>query len=270
MKQFLYLDTDIVSSIIAQAQQGLILQSTSEMAVEKGRKRKKDYGFQAKASGEGNLLKFLHAEAAFAADTHTEQSQSVNSTKREIVEKTLHDAAFDIAYEYIKPSEASEKDSDFGDYIKLKRVFTFVDFAFFQDMFAKGGVIDIVNRINSQNGKQNNKQNGKQFADSEMVIKLLNGLVPYSRMLISFDGFLVPLDDKYFRINPANLGFKYGGEITCVGLITNIIGESADPCDDKDVFANIQFSVNEILRSVLPTSSSDLCVVHPIAVYYES
>lgn len=141
---------------------------------------------------------------------------------------------------------------------------------FFQDMFAKGGVIDIVNRINSQNGKQNNKQNGKQFADSEMVIKLLNGLVPYSRMLISFDGFLVPLDDKYFRINPANLGFKYGGEITCVGLITNIIGESADPCDDKDVFANIQFSVNEILRSVLPTSSSDLCVVHPIAVYYES
>lgn len=73
---------------------------------------------------------------------------------------------------------------------------------------------------------------------------------------------------KYFRIDPSNLGFKYGGEMTCVGMVTNIIGSSTDPCDDNNMFATIQFSVNEALRSILPTKEEDLYVIHPIAVYY--
>ena len=87
-------------------------------------------------------------------------------------------------------------------------------------------------------------------------------------MLISYDGYLIPLDDKYFRIDPVNLGFKYGGEITCVGLITNIIGEDTNPNDEKNIFATLQFTVNEALRTVLPTKENNLIVVHPIAVYY--
>ena len=87
-------------------------------------------------------------------------------------------------------------------------------------------------------------------------------------MLISFDGFLIPMDEKYFRIDPSNLGFKYGGEMTCVGLITNIIGEDTEPCDKKDMFASLQFSINELLRIMLPTKEKNLCVIHPIAVYY--
>lgn len=88
-------------------------------------------------------------------------------------------------------------------------------------------------------------------------------------MLISSDGYLIPLDDKYFRINPSNLGFKYGGEITCVGMITNIIGTDTNPCDDKNIFATLQFTVNEALRAILPTKEENLCVIHPIAVFYE-
>ena len=87
-------------------------------------------------------------------------------------------------------------------------------------------------------------------------------------MMISSDGYLVPLDDKYFRINPENLGFKYGGEITCVGIITNIIGADTDPCDNKNIFATLQFTVNEALRAILPTNKDNLCVIHPIAVFY--
>lgn len=33
-------------------------------------------------------------------------------------------------------------------------------------------------------------------------------------------------------------------------------------------FATLQFSVNEVLRQLLPTKERNLCVIHPIAVYY--
>lgn len=96
----------------------------------------------------------------------------------------------------------------------------------------------------------------------------MRGLIPYNRMLISSDGYLVPLNTKYFRVDPLDLGFKYGGEITCVGMITNIIGEDTNPNDDNNIFATVQFTANEVLRSILPTNENNLCVIHPIAIYY--
>ena len=300
MKQFLYLDTDIVASIIAQAEKGLITQMMSEHGSEEGKEQQKSTAAHASASASGGFWKFLQAEAALGADAQIGSSKNVQSSSKEIVEKTLHDATFDVAYSYIHPhksnvGEGSDDEDDAGDYIELKRVFTFADFSYFEGLFAKDGVIDLIKKMEAQKieGEMETakggfsreqwrrvsseikrqlgetiKQNNKQYDDVATIIKLINSLVPYSRMLISSDGYLIPLDDKYFRIDPSNLGFKYGGEITCVGLITNIIGESTDPCDNKDVFATVQFSVNEILRSILPTKDKDLCVVHPIAVYY--
>ena len=298
MKQFLYLDTDIVASIIAQSEKGLITQMMSEQGSEEGREQQRSAAAHANAAASGGFWKFLQAEASLSADAQLGSSKSVQSSSKEIVEKTLHDAAFDVAYGYINPHKSNVgegTDDGAGNYIELRRVFTFVDFSYFEGLFAKDGVIDLIKKIEAQKIEdemetakegftreqwrrvsseikkqlgETIKQNNKQYDDVAIIIRLINSLVPYSRMLISSDGYLIPLDDKYFRIDPSNLGFKYGGEITCVGLITNIIGQGTDPCDNKDVFATVQFSVNEILRSILPTKDKDLCVVHPIAVYY--
>ena len=110
--------------------------------------------------------------------------------------------------------------------------------------------------------------NNKQYDDIAVIIKAMRGLIPYNRMLISSDGYLVPLNTKYFRVDPLDLGFKYGGEITCVGMISNIIGEDTNPNDENNIFATVQFTANEVLRELLPTSENNLCVIHPIAIYY--
>ena len=102
------------------------------------------------------------------------------------------------------------------------------------------------------------------------IIKVFRKLVPYSRMLLSHDGFLMPLDDNYFRIDPCNLGFKYGGQMKCVGYITNLIGEDSNPNDETNIFASLQYSVNECLRGMLPTDQKNIYVVHPIALYYDT
>lgn len=210
----------------------------------------------------------------------------------------LHDAAFDIAYTYIKPQKfpyGKSNSDDYGDYVELTRVFDFVDMDYLESLFSENGLVDFLkkndkkkieedackatggmNREQSRaNGKMINSEvkkfiadNEKQYDDIHDIIAAFRQLIPYTRMMISHDGYLIPMDDQYFRINPQNLGFKYGGEITCVGMITNIIGADISPDDPQNIFAKLQFTVNEALRSILPTDERNLCVIHPIAVFY--
>ena len=187
-----------------------------------------------------------------------------------------------------------DKDEE-GNYLEIKRIFDYVDFDYLEGLFQKDGVIDLIKKSTAEKLEESADQltssldreqlrkagnriknelkktismNNKQYDDAASMIHAFRSLMPYSRMLISRDGYLIPLDDKYFRIDPSNLGFKYGGEMTCVGMVTNIIGESTDPGDSNNIFATLQFTVNEALRKILPSTESDLCVIHPIAVYY--
>lgn len=47
-----------------------------------------------------------------------------------------------------------------------------------------------------------------------------------------------------------------------------IIGADTNPNDPKNMFATLQFTVNEALRKILPTNKENLCVIHPIGVFY--
>ena len=54
---------------------------------------------------------------------------------------------------------------------------------------------------------------------------------------------LILLTTKYFGVDPIDLGLKYGGEITCVGMITSIIGENTNLNDNENIFATLQFTM---------------------------
>ena len=298
MKHFIYLDTDIVSSIIAQTEKGYITQETVETGSENTQTKEKKASAGAGANGGISFIKIFKGEASVSLSGELQSGTSTQATTREIAEKILHDAAFDIAYGYIEPYKAvpgNQENDEEGKYLELCRVFDYVDLDYLEGLFIKDGVIDLIkknaseqleesteavtanlsreqlrregNRI-KQELKQAIKSNNKQYDDVAAVIKALRSLIPYSRMLISHDGYLIPLDDRYFRIDPSSLGFKYGGEMTCVGMVTNLIGENTDPSDNSNIFATLQFTANEALRKILPTKENNLCVLHPIAVYY--
>lgn len=244
------------------------------------------------------LLKVFNAELKLDIRGGIGTEKEVHSASREIITKTLHDAAFDIAYDSITPvcltSNGQDQD-DYGAYVELTRVFDVVDFDYLERIFSKGGLIEYLKKTEKEKiettasvateslnrSQQRSNSNairakikeavaasGKQYDGIKEIIDMVRQIIPYNRMLISSDGYLIPLDDRYFRIDAQNLGFKYGGEITCVGMITNIIGEDTDPNDSQNIFATLQFSVNEVLRQLLPTKERNLCVIHPIAVYY--
>ena len=298
MKQFLYLDTDIVNSINAQDQKGLITQQTVD--TENG--SIKDFGhvenISAQGNGMGKVWKFIEAEASVSGGVESTHSSKKRFSNRDIIEKIMHDASYDIAYDCIKPSVVEFGDLSMnkqGNYIEIRRVFDFVDFDYLESLFSENGIIEFIKRdqavkieaqveqskaglsreqirrsgINFKKKVQEAiKINNKQYDDIATIIKALRSFIPYDRMLISDDGYLVPLDDQYFRVNPKNLGFKYGGEITCVGMVTNLIGKDTEPINENNYFATIQFLANEVLRILLPTAQQNICIIHPIAVYY--
>lgn len=298
MKQFIYLDNDIVASIIAQAEKGLITQLMSEQNDGSSEEKLKSISANLEAGGEGSFLKIIKADAKLSAEGQYAVTSGTQLSSKEVVEKILHDASFDIAYRYIKPTSVGFNDQskdEEGNYLEIKRCFDFADFDYLEGLFEENGFIGFIkkmekdkldssmekalenyekNQIKSAASKMKQelskvkKYSDKQYDDIKKGLKAIRGLIPYSRMMVSNDGYLIPLDDKYFRIDPSNLGFKYGGVMTCVGMVTNIIGEDANPNNKDNMFATIQHTANETLRILLPTSQSNLCVIHPIAVYY--
>jgi len=299
MKQFLYLDDDRINSIIAQNEKGLVGSMTTEKDDEHGKERSKTLDIETKGEAGANIFKLAKAEAALSIGMEFQGTKREQTTTREIIEKTLHDAAFDIAYEAIK-LVAIKLDTisvNIGDYVEVVRTFDFVDLDYLERIFSKGGITDYLKKTEKErikkefeeikneelnreqrrkgSGALNNNlkellmQSDKRFDDLYELVMALEKVLPYKRLIVSADGYIVPLEDQYFRINPNSLGFMYGGEIKCVGLITNVIGNTTNLNSDDNIFASLQSIVNETLRNILPTNSDKLYVVSPLAIYYE-
>lgn len=300
MKQFLYLDVDIVNSIIAQSEQGLIQSLSNEQVFSDTESDSSKMVAKISSKLGGSLVKLAKAEANLSGSLESVEGGVSTSTSREIISKTMHDAAFDIAYSYISPKKilsGNQQVDNTGIYIEMIRELNFVDFDYLEGLFEKEGLIDFIKKNTAEqieaeaekikegynreqlrkaevNFKAKIKEaiavSNKQYDDIAIIIRALRGLIPYNRMLISNDGYLIPLNTKYFRVDPIDLGFKYGGEITCVGMVTNIIGKDTNQNDNKNIFAILQSTANEALRSMLQTNQNNLCVVHPVAIYYEA
>lgn len=296
MKQFIYLDTDIINSIIAQKEKGLVLEIASEHEDTAGNEKSKAGSITLDGSVGGGIWKFAQAQAELSGSGNLTLNSHSQTVLKEIATKTLHDAAFDIAYEQIHNEyDMDPQSADLGSYIELIQTFEFVDLGYIESLFSESGFISFLKKTEGEkieqqvsqsfyeelNRGQQRKNEGelkkevkrlvtasnKKYDDIAEIIKAIRQIIPYNRMLVSSEGYLIPLEDKYFRDNPQTMGFKHGGYITCVGYITNVIGETSTSSSDN-VFTQLQDMVNQALVSLLPTKEKDLFVVHPIAIYY--
>ena len=298
MKQFLYMDMDIVNSIIAQAEKGLVTQQSSQSSDEEKKNVGHNETLSGAATGSGSFLKIVQAQAELKGDVSLAHSKEHVTSSKDIIERILHDAAFDLAYKYIdiKTGILDNQESDeVGNYLEIKRVYSFVDFKYLERLFSREGIIEYIKKSSAEQIEASAEQvreghsreelrkagvnfkkevqkaislSNKQYDDISIIINMIRSFVPYDRLLISSDGYLIPLDEKYFRVDPINLGFRYGGEITCVGMVTNIIEADSNSDNSNNIFVTLQHTVNEALRAMLPTTKKSLCVIHPIAVFY--
>ena len=82
------------------------------------------------------------------------------------------------------------------------------------------------------------------------------------------DNFFIATSDEFFRDKPEMIGFKYGGEISFVGYITNKVTNDNNEVPNKVALSSIKNIANSVILNVLG-NGKDIYIVHPIAIYYE-
>lgn len=110
------------------------------------------------------------------------------------------------------------------------------------------------------------KKQENEYDNIKNVINAIKSIMPYEKIIL-VDQFFLATDDKYFRDNPEMLGFKYGGKISFVGYITNIVGKEEKAMDGIDSLTGFKKIVNSTILNLI--SNKEILVVHPIAIYYE-
>ena len=274
MRRFIYLDTDTLNSYLAQIYGGLVEKTETEKQSSKTNKKESSNSFgavgqiAAKLFGKGVEGKLDYTFKKLKGSNNTELIKDVQT-------KIIHDNAFEELIQYLNRKELlNDNPINVGDFVIAKNLFFVLDLEYYQNLFMPGAFLEFIKQSQAENirlemeQKINEDLNRKQQRDNEKqiekmikdeinnnndsiddihnVIKMINAIVPYRRMLC-MKNYLIVLNDSFCRDNIEMLSFKYGGEIKILGYITNkILGEEND--EGLSVFAGLSTSINAIMQ----------------------
>lgn len=293
MKRFLYYNEDSVNSFLAQIERGLLIKD--ENATEHTEETSDTIGTQANLSGDISA-KIVGIGASINGNvTGTDEATDVTKDLlKNVQEKVLHDYAFDLILNYAETNKLIKNDDpQIGDIVLVNDILTFLDFKYFQTLFSESGPVKFTN----ENSKKTLEQEIAKIKESvpkgtampvlvkqqiatlkttvnqaeperkEMAktIEIIRNTLPYDRFVLTTN-MLVPLDDENFRDNPDIVAFKYGGNISVFGYVTNIVTADEAPKKNND-FAELYDTVNKIMISMFKDKDK-IYVVHPVALYY--
>lgn len=293
MKRFLYYNQDSVNSFLAQIEQGLLVresagqEETDSYSTTTGVQSDFTGDLSAKVLGIGTALKGnIHGE-----DTGTEVTTDLI---RNVQEKVMHDYAFERVYNHVVANNlVNNVNPKIGDIVLVNEVPTFLDFNYFQALFADNGPVKMTNDENKRDldknisaikamvpkGVQLPPEIKQQIDDlksavnkaeperKDMVktIEVIRNVLPYNRFLMT-ENMLMPLDDDNFRDNPNIVAFKYGGKMSILGYVTNVVSAGETP-ERNNSFASMYDTVNQIMLSLF-NNQRKIYIVHPVALFY--
>lgn len=293
MKRFLYYNQDSINSLLAQIEKGLLLKENNTS--EQSNSLSDTNEIHADVSGDLSA-KLFGIGAALKGNIHAEDSDTTVATTliRNIQEKALHDYAFEKIYNYvIKENLVKNNNPEIGDIVLITETPTFLDFNYFQSLFSENGAVKFSNEQSKKtldteiNKLKSNVPKGTQIpplikkqiddikatvnnAEPERkevlkTIEVFRNTLPYNRFVMTSD-MLIPLDDENFRDNPNTIAFKYGGEISIMGYVTNVVSNEEKQTPNNN-FAPLYDTLNKIMLNIF-NNKDKIYVVHPIALFY--
>lgn len=293
MKRFLYYNQDSIDSLLAQIEQGLLVKdSTGEEDTES---YSDTTSLQSDLTGDLSA-KVLGIGTALKGNLHGDDSgtEVTSNLIRSVQEKVLHDYAFDRVYNHvIEHGLINNKDPKIGDIILVNEVPTFLDFNYFQSLFAENGAVKMVNEQNKKGLdqaisdiksqipkgtqippiikkqidelKENINGAEPERKETAKTIEAIRNTLPYDRFVMT-SNMLIPLDDENFRDNPNIVAFKYGGNMSIFGYVTNVVSSSETPVRNND-FAPLYDAINRVMLQIFKNKDK-IYIVHPVALFY--
>ncbi len=293
MKRFLYYNQDSVNSFLAQIERGLLVKGGEE--IEHTEETSDTTGTQANLSGDVSA-KIVGIGASINGNVvGTDEATDVTrDLLKNVQEKVLHDYAFDLILNYAETNKLIKNDDpQIGDIVLVNDVLTFLDFKYFQTLFSEDGPVKFTNEKSKKTLEQEIakikeaipkgtampvlvkqqietlkttvNQSEPERKETAKTIEMIRNTLPYDRFVLTTN-MLVPLDDENFRDNPDIVAFKYGGNISIFGYVTNIVSADETAKQNND-FADLYDTVNKIMIGMFKDQKK-IYVVHPVVLYY--
>ena len=108
------------------------------------------------------------------------------------------------------------------------------------------------------------KQVDLEYEGVRKIIDAIFNIVPYNKFGIMGD-YLIVLDDEYFRDKTKVVAYKYGGKMTMLGYLTNIVNNDITQ-DNSNIFRTFPAMINTFLLGFF--NKTEIKIIHPVAIYY--
>ena len=293
MKRFLYYNQDSVNSFLAQIENGLLVSENN--TAEKTDSTSNTTALKSDVTGDLSA-KVLGIGAALKGNLHADDSDTEVATTliRNVQEKALHDYAFEKIYNYVTNEKLVNNDNPkIGDIVLITEIPTFLDFNYFKLLFSEKGAVKFSNDqskkeldaqiaklkasvpkgtqmpvlIKNQIEEIKTKVNNSEPQRKELLntIEVFQNTLPYNRFVMT-SNMLIPLDDANFRDNPDIIAFKYGGEMSIMGYVTNVISNEEKRTPNNN-FAPLYDTVNKVMLNIF-NNQDKIYIVHPIVLFY--
>ena len=262
LRRFLYLNTNSLYSYISQINDGLPTNTTKTNKISKESK--------------DNLID----------ENYLNRNDYAFST-----ENKLYDEAFDKLKKHLDSNNIIKKEKHIiGDFLEMNDEMFIVDLEYYKNIFSNDDILEYAKKddvekkvgkelekysnvdinINKMNydktkiEKEIRKQVDLEYKEIKKMLNIILNVVPYNKFGIMGDCLIV-LDDEFFRDKNNVVAYKYGGKMTMLGYLTNIVNNKIDD-DNDNVFKSFPIIINSFMLSFF--KKNEIKIVHPIAIYY--
>ena len=288
MKRFLYLNNDTLSSYMSQIDDGLIRNKIETSKNDTEHLNSTNASIEGQASGDLKILgKGIEADVDSSIESNRQKKSSDSYSNS--MEKIIFDENVEKLEKYLSDNNYLEGNDNIGDFIKIEKEIFIVDLEYYKNIFSNDSVLNFIknstinDRYNIKALEIEEKRNGnkasydkdklykeikkdvdKEYDEVSKSIEAVLNIVPYNKFGIMGD-YLISLDDEYFRDKTKVVAFKYGGKMTLIGHLTNIVNNDVND-DETNIFSTFPSIINTFM--LIFFNKKEIKIVHPIAIYY--
>lgn len=288
MKRFLYLNSDTLSSYMSQIDDGLIKNKIETLKNDSERLNSTKALIEGQASADLKILgKGIEADVDSSLESNRQKKSSDSYSNS--MEKIIFDEAVEKFEKYLSDNHCLEDIDSIGNFIKIEKEMFIVDLEYYKNIFSNYSVLNFIKTstvneryitkeseiVKTGNGnkatydkdklyKEIKKEVDKEYDEVSKNIEAVLNIVPYNKFGI-MDDYLISLDDEYFRDKTKVVAFKYGGKMTLLGHLTNIVNNDVNS-DESNIFSTFPSIINTFMLTFF--NKKQIKIVHPIAIYY--
>ena len=288
MKRFLYLNSDTLSSYMSQIDDGLIKNKIETLKNDSERLNSTKALIEGQASADLKILgKGIEADVDSSLESNRQKKSSDSYSNS--MEKIIFDEAVEKFEKYLSDNHCLEDIDSIGNFIKIEKEMFIVDLEYYKNIFSNDSVLNFIKTstvneryitkeseiVKTGNGnkatydkdklyKEIKKEVDKEYDEVSKNIEAVLNIVPYNKFGI-MDDYLISLDDEYFRDKTKVVAFKYGGKMTLLGHLTNIVNNDVNS-DESNIFSAFPSIINTFMLTFF--NKKQIKIVHPIAIYY--